>query len=524
MRAPVIISFLFLFLIQLPASDNPVYQYIEQEDLNALEVYLQDNDINAILKDSNTTLLVYAIEQGSYQVCRYLIEHGANVNQYTHGYSPLMHASLNAKTRIVRQLVKASADIMARDSLNNTILFHAAYGGNVKICKLLLESGAPLNHRNRNRRTAYDYAILAGQTDAALFLRHQYEKTLPDMRDGPYVKWGISDRIRAFYIVHDSTRQATRKIKMNFKVETDSFLMQGFAGDSLDYQLLKSNEIPSARIEGVEKILVVGDIHGGYDSLVNFLENNQIIDGNLNWTWGRGHVVFLGDIFDRGDKVTEALWLIYNLEGQARHAGGAVHLILGNHEIMVLQGEMFYVSNKYLLLTEKLNINYSRLFNRHTLLGKWLRNKNTILKINDNLFVHAGLSPSISSSGLTMENINEITRFFLNHPDRDIYMKVKRPELFGTHGPFWYRGFIEGNHQYEHLPESEFEKSLTIYDAARIFIGHTNVDQITPLYNSRVYAMDVPFYSYGYSMEALLLEGDAVFVLNSNGLKKSIHK
>ena len=411
---------------------------------------------------------------------------------------------------------------MARDSLNSTVLFYAASGGRIRICKILLKNGVPLNHQNNIWLTAYDYAVRGAQNEAAKFLRRYHEKNLPDMRDGPYVKWGRFDMIRAFYIVHDSVTQNTHKHDMKFRAETDLFMMDGFAGDSLYYFLQKSKDIPADQITGVDRILVIGDIHGGYDSLVNFLVNNGIINRDLQWTWGSGHVVFLGDIFDRGDKVTEALWLIYNLEYQASDAGGAVHLILGNHEIMVLQNHKQYVSDKYLVLMDKLNINYSFLFSKRTLIGQWLRTKNTIIKINDNLFVHAGLSPIISLSGLTVSDINETARYFLNHADRENFKKESRSLILGPDGPFWYRGFIDNNHQYEFLQESEFEKVLAAFDAVSIFIGHTNVDHITPLFHSRVFAMDVPFYSYDHSMEALLLEGNVKYVLNSTGIRIKI--
>ncbi len=48
--------------------------------------------------------------------------------------------------------------------------------------------------------------------------------------------------------------------------------------------------------------------------------------------------MFAGDMFDRGDQVTECLWLVYALEETAKAAGGYVHFILGNHELMNLQG------------------------------------------------------------------------------------------------------------------------------------------------------------------------------------------
>tara|TARA_Y100000589_G_scaffold165030_1_gene156903 strand:+ start:320 stop:754 length:435 start_codon:yes stop_codon:yes gene_type:complete len=56
---------------------------------------------------------------------------------------------------------------------------------------------------------------------------------------------------------------------------------------------------------GIRKIAAFSDIHGQYDLLVSLLLNNKIIDKDLNWIFGEGHLVIVGDIFDRGDKVNE---------------------------------------------------------------------------------------------------------------------------------------------------------------------------------------------------------------------------
>ena len=68
----------------------------------------------------------------------------------------------------------------------------------------------------------------------------------------------------------------------------------------------------------IRKIAAFSDIHGQYDLLVNLSINNKIIDKDLNWLFGEGHLVIVGDIFDRGNKVNEILWLIYDLKEQAK--------------------------------------------------------------------------------------------------------------------------------------------------------------------------------------------------------------
>ena len=110
-----------------------------------------------------------------------------------------MHASGGSNVRILKQLIEASASTTALDSINNTPLFYAAAGGNVKICKALLKNGAPLNHKNDSWQTAYDCAVINGRTEVADYLRKYFENYPPDMHDGPYVKWGMFNRINAMY-------------------------------------------------------------------------------------------------------------------------------------------------------------------------------------------------------------------------------------------------------------------------------------------------------------------------------------
>ena len=140
-------------------------------------------------------------------------------------------------------------------------------------------------------------------------------------------------------------------------------------------------------------------------------------------------------------------------------------------------------------------------------------------EINGHLFVHAGLSPKFTFSGLSISEINTRIRYFLNHPERAYHDNYSRLFFLGPDGPFWYRGFMEGNHEYDHLQDSELDKIMAYFDVKTIFVGHTNVDHITPHYNSRVYALDVPYYHLDHSMEALLIEGKDFFVLNSNSDK-----
>jgi hypothetical protein len=128
----------------------------------------------------------------------------------------------------------------------------------------------------------------------------------------------------------------------------------------------------------------------------------------------------------------------------------------------------------------------------------------------------------IPETGLTISQINESVRYFLDHPDRSRYQDVERKTLLGQSGPFWYRGYHEHNHEYEHLSDEEFEKVIEYFDAGYVFIGHTNVNEVTSLYNDRVFAIDVPFYTFGHPMHGLLLRGEEVYLINTSAEERQI--
>ncbi len=98
------------------------------------------------------------------------------------------------------------------------------------------------------------------------------------------------------------------------------------------------------RRSGVERIVAFGDVHGAYDALVDLLQDAGVLDEDLRWTGGTTHVVSVGDIADRGPESRKVYDLFMRLEKEARAAGGEMHVLLGNHEVMNMTGDLDYVS------------------------------------------------------------------------------------------------------------------------------------------------------------------------------------
>ena len=94
---------------------------------------------------------------------------------------------------------------------------------------------------------------------------------------------------------------------------------------------------------GVERIVAVGDVHGDFGAFVSVLRDAGVIDAKNKWIGGKTHLVQTGDVLDRGPDSRKVMDLLQALEKQAPKAGGRVHSLLGNHEVMNMYGDLRYV-------------------------------------------------------------------------------------------------------------------------------------------------------------------------------------
>lgn len=183
--------------------------------------------------------------------------------------------------------------------------------------------------------------------------------------------------------------------------------------------LLASSPVMAAepwRIEGVERLFAVGDVHGADAELRGVLEEVGLIDAEAHWTGGRAHLVSLGDLLDRGDDGRQVMDLLMRLQEEAAAAGGAVHVLIGNHEAMNLVGDLRYVSEgDYAEFGAGAREGFpAGFFERRAALapdgpyGRWLMSLPFALVINDTLFVHGGLSARVE--GLSLAEINTSAR------------------------------------------------------------------------------------------------------------------
>lgn len=331
--------------------------------------------------------------------------------------------------------------------------------------------------------------------------------------DGPYVFFRKNQ-----YIVKSITKQngyvsqtyASRD-QVNLNVELPG---GGSFAVNLKPQLL--NREPSESATLPTKYFATSDIEGSIDAFILLLKKANIIDNNYKWTYGTGHLFIMGDVFDRGKYVTQCLWLIYKLEQEAANAGGKVHFILGNHDIMNLIGDYRYVNAKYTANAQTIGEPYSALYDADSELGKWLRSKNILEKSGNTLFLHAGISPDVAALPKTVTDLNVYVGNVINKTCTTQNCKTATSSSVGL---YWYRGMAQ-----QTLTQAEVDAILAKFGADRTYIGHTILNnQITLLYQSKILAIDLEHannYNNGY-MEGVYYNSGCYFKFHTTQLSST---
>jgi hypothetical protein len=292
------------------------------------------------------------------------------------------------------------------------------------------------------------------------------------------------------------------------------------AGEGIDisFEFQLHGEVSEVASGGMsEKTLAVSDFHGRLDAFVAVLRGNGVVDSRLDWAWGSGRLIVLGDMLDRGRDDGGIAWLVYKLEKQAADVGGRVDLTPGNHEDLVMKNDLRYVHEEHLTFARKAAIPYDQFYGPDSELGRWIRGKNLIVTIGGNLFVHAGLSPDMSTGEYTIEEINRRGKRWLGYPNKERNAAdVRNEPLFGTYGVLWYRGEVRDEGA---VSSEDLDSVLKYYGVGRIIVGHSEVDEVEWRYGGRVIAINVNHATNhaGGRSAGLLFSGNDIFSVDYRG-------
>ena len=261
-----------------------------------------------------------------------------------------------------------------------------------------------------------------------------------------------------------------------------------------------------------QRIIAIGDLHGDLSVTIKILKYAKIIDEKYNWIAEPPNtiVVQVGDQLDscrpsniikcgkngdykknrKGDLFI--FKFLYNINERAKKKGGKVINLLGNHELMNVEGDFRFQSKndiKSVIALSNLynnNINYQYdlrklLFKPGGDIARFMAcTRQSAVIIGSNLFVHAGIVPDLAKK-YKIHDINTIIRKWLLNiinieNDKRNIGSVKDILRNINQSPFWVRifGMIPKDIDIDNEDCKKYlQPTLKLYDVSNMIVGHT---------------------------------------------------
>lgn len=257
-----------------------------------------------------------------------------------------------------------------------------------------------------------------------------------------------------------------------------------------------------------DRVFAVGDLHGDLNSFKLALEAIGLIDSDSNWIGQDSHLVILGDLIDRGPDSRQLMDFVMKLESQALQSAGQVHTLVGNHELLVTTGIVdfahmndFMSYNDFRFGARDRGIDgFKNAFKGESVYAKWIRGRPSLVRINDSIFVHAGLESWAKDYSIL--RLNEMVKsWFEYYQGVGPNPPTKTRWVTESHGPLWTRVFADyEKHQGKTLSPSELSEILRKWQAKRVVVGHSVVQNLEqalshPFYKNQVIMLDTDIHS-----------------------------
>lgn len=359
--------------------------------------------------------------------------------------------------------------------------------GGVLVAAVVALGPLDLVMRDRDR----NMVVLGWDDDAGRLLVNEAIRA-PLQQDGPYVRWTGDGRVEVLgTILHGGRYVPERRMLLapaSIDVVVDNPQRTRFRVP------LRPPATPAPdAVAQPGRLLLVSDLDGDFDAFVALLRANGVIDAQLHWRFGTGQVAIAGDFMADGPNIVPLLWLLYRLQGEAGRAGGRVHVVLGNHELLLLAGRFSGAPQRLFASRDKFfDGDNRRMFAADTVLGQWLRAQPVVVKVGDTLVVHGGVSEVFLAADLDLAEANAIARRELD-VDRRRVSDAAKP-VIGRWGLPWYRGTAVAPDRGRTRgadPPAHLAAVLRRYGVRRVAIGHTRAPRVMLEQGGRVLRLDI---------------------------------
>jgi hypothetical protein len=270
------------------------------------------------------------------------------------------------------------------------------------------------------------------------------------------------------------------------------------------------------------RVVVMGDLHADIYAARRAFQLAGATNESDVWIGGALTVVQLGDMIGRSDDERQVLDFLFAMRAQAQAAGGKVHLLVGNHEVMGARVDNQAVGPNPFpgyedlqdldLSDERLAFLAEHEKKRGAALmsggpyAKRFAELPTVLQLGATVFVHGGVVPRWAEYGLDRINAEVSHWLFGNCSEPDSSSGVDDGDRV-----MWTRQFSS---MVDAADCAVLEQSLAILGAKRMIVAHTVQSTITGYCNDKVWATDVGMSRfYAGPIEVLEIVDDEVLTV-----------
>lgn len=240
------------------------------------------------------------------------------------------------------------------------------------------------------------------------------------------------------------------------------------------------NRLPSWNIpDEFERVVTIGDIHGDLDALLRILIGMALINPEGDWIAPQTCLVLLGDLNDRGPDSIPVLDTVMQLERLALANDAAVYVLLGNHEMLVAEGDFSFFNPAEARVAESFcyqgHTGLSAIYRGDSPYARWLRQRPALLKIGQTVFAHGGLGDGCLR--YTPDEINQTLQDWMAYfqgvgeaPDPATAWLTEQ----NSHSPIWTRCLRVGRQSTSESTATQamLQRLRQAWDFERIVTGH----------------------------------------------------
>jgi hypothetical protein len=283
-----------------------------------------------------------------------------------------------------------------------------------------------------------------------------------------------------------------------------------------------ARDAPASTWPAQPRVVVIGDLHSDVQATRQAFQLAGGTDEDDAWIGGALTIVQLGDMIGRSDDERQVLDFLFDVREQAEAAGGKVHLLVGNHEVMGARVDNQAVGLNpfpgYEDLTDldlgnpRLQILAEHAKKRGAALmsggpyAKRFAELPTVLQLGKTVYVHGGVVPRWATYGLDKINAEVSRWLFGDCPEPDSSLGVDNGDRV-----MWTRQFSS---MVDATDCAVLEESLGILGAERMIVAHSVHSTITDYCDSKVWAIDVGMSRfYAGPIEVLEIVDDEVLTV-----------